>query len=60
MRCDLMSSTVQRLYLTVIGPFVTNIECSNKWTSVWISTTGIENLFIDLPIQIVYGVIERK
>jgi hypothetical protein len=52
--------TVQILYLTVIGPFVGNVECSGDWASVWIDATTLEQVAVQLLVKVVNRIIESQ
>lgn len=53
-----MSTGVKCLHLTIIGPFVGNIECGFYRTSIRILAARIQQLFIQFPIQIIDTIVE--
>lgn len=57
-RCHLVTGGIQILHLTVIGPFVGNIEGSGDWATVWIDAATLEQIAVQLFVQIVHGIVE--
>lgn len=60
MRSHFVSFGVKILDLTVIGPFVRNVECGTNWTTIWIDTPFSKEICIKLFIQVIHGVVERQ
>lgn len=55
-----MTVSVQVLNLTVVSPFVGNVECSRDWTTVGIHTPTLEEIGVKLLIQVVDGIVESQ
>lgn len=59
-RSHFVSSRIQRLHLTIIGPFVRHVERAQQRTAVRVLAARVEELFVDFPVEIVDRVVERE
>lgn len=55
-----MSSGIQILDLTVIGPFVRNIKSGTDWASIWIDTATFEKVRVENFVEVIYGIVKSE
>lgn len=59
-RCDFVTAGVERLHLRVIGPLMRDIEGAGDGAPVRVLATAVENVLVDVPVEVVDGVVEGE
>lgn len=55
-----MTAGVERLHLRVIGPLVRDVEGAGDGAPVRVLATAVENVLVDVPVEVVDGVVEGE
>lgn len=55
-----MTVGVKILHLTVIGPFVRNVEGGRNRTSIGIDASTLKKILVQLLVKVVNGIVESQ
>lgn len=59
-RCHFVSIGVKILHLTVISPFVRDVESGCYWAAIGVDASLLKKIHIQLLIQIIYRIIKGQ